>query len=257
MRWGSLVVCLLVFLHDATPASPYRLPSPPEKHVLDESDWLELNQQVKLETYLAKRANDWGVHVFGVILEKVPPQGGESYVKLLGNHWNKGKVWGVVLHVPGEKGSPWFASGGENLDVIAKPGELKQAMNKVMLLSHREDDERNQFRMGCWELVNELCFFQMENDNLSDVRSEKVEENLAAKFFKKMKQKILLILSGLALLFSLLLMIFLIRKMKSRRTVFEFPETKARKRLQAPWSGGGNVLLRYKEIGSDGKVKCD
>ena len=226
-------------------------------HVYDPSRWLLAERKAELEELLAKAQEQWEVRLYAVVLPENPPIGAEAYARKLGRIWGGDGVWGVIVHVPGAEGSPWcVAERGSQVKWSTKEN-FESAVTQAMERARREPVERLRLQVACRELTDELGFLGVSAQRMEkrmDGARAKAVDRAIGKYQKKRWVRRLIILGIPLFLLMLVVAVVLLRRRWSKRgKTFLFPETVQRKRFQGPWTGGGNVMLRFtSKIGEDG-----
>lgn len=223
----------------------------PPKGVYDPVNWLEGEKRMELEKNFAEGVTQSGVKIYVVVLPQLPGSGAESFARRVGRKWGGKETWGVLLHVIGEEESPWcVAEKGENLR-WAKPEEIERAIQEAMSRAFREPDQDVRVMVGARELADELGFLEVVSDRRDDVLGEKanpVEEG--GKESDEGRQLFLrrVMMITLPLLLASLVLVMIVRSSRGGgESGYLFPETAPRRRFSGPWSGGGNVLVRFSE----------
>ena len=226
-------------------------------HVYDPGKWLLDERREEVEAMLEKAEEKWATRLFAVVLEKNPPIGAEAYARKLGRIWGGDGVWGVVIHVPGEEGTPWCVAERGSMVKWATKEAFDSAVTRAMDRARREPVERLRLQVACRELTDELGFLgisveRMEkrmNEGRAIAMDRAVDRYQNKRWFRRA-----LILGVPLLLLIIVVSAFLLnRRWRERKTTFLFPETEHRHRFLGPWSGGGNVMLRFtSKVGEDG-----
>lgn len=180
---------------------------------------------------------------FVVILPEVPAQGGEAYAAILGKSWDAAPFWGVFLHVPGDEGGSWIALGATT--ELLSFNELSHTAKRISSYAQRENEAMEKIKTGTEQLLSEMKFTRLQEKRINERKAMAYREGVSQYFSNHLKSRSLMLLFGVGLLFLLMGIVFMIYKIKRRRFTFVFPATEHRRRLQGPWSGGGNVLYSY------------
>ncbi len=226
-------------------------------HVYDPEKWLDEDRRVEIEAMLEKAEEQWGSRLYAVVLEEVPPIGAEAYALKLGRLWGGDGVWGVLVHVPGEQGSPWcVAEQGAQVKWVTAEG-LESAMGQAMERARREPIERLRLQVACRELTDELGFIAISSERMSkrvnEAREQAVDRAIGRFQNKRWIRRAIMLGVPFLLLVLAVTAVLIKRRWKERKKTFLFPETEQRRRFQGPWSGGGNVILRFtSKVGEDG-----
>lgn len=103
---------------DGETGSTLPLPDPPEHQILDRMEWLSENRRQDLEAELERIHEEHGVDIFVVVWDRRLPdgEGPEEFAHRIGESWNRGRIWGVILLTPGSISTPHVVSGGQGVE---------------------------------------------------------------------------------------------------------------------------------------------
>ncbi|MDB4387382.1 hypothetical protein N9Z15_04165, partial [Akkermansiaceae bacterium] len=87
------------------------------------------------DAMLEKAEEQWSTRLFAVVLEKNPPIGAQAYARKLSRDFGGDGVWGVVVHVPREAGSPWCVAERGSMVKWATKESFDSAATSAMNLS--------------------------------------------------------------------------------------------------------------------------
>ncbi|MGJ8696444.1 MAG: hypothetical protein ACSHYF_09005 [Verrucomicrobiaceae bacterium] len=226
-------------------------------HVYDPGRWLIEDRRQEIERTLQEAEDRWEVKLYAVVLEQEPVVGAESFALKLGRRWGGSGVWGVVIHVPGAENSPWCVAERGELADWGDKSVFDEAVQRAVQRARRETEERLRLQVACRELTDELGFLgvtiQRRSEALSKFRSDGLTKAQNHWKLRKFFRPALMVGGPLLLLLGFLFVLAMKRRWSRRKTEFIFPETEYRYRFQGPWSGGGNVMLRFtSKVGEDG-----
>lgn len=219
------------------------LKNPPLNRIYDPGRFLDEDFTTDIAYRISYERDHRQFEVFVILFEEEPPQGAGILAKQAGESWSEGEYWCVVYQV-GKDSEPDCLVGG---DLMAQlPAEelertVRGARNTALLVS------TPQRRLE--EIVNNLSdefgFLQVRLKEAHEKSVEKWENEQAEKIKRKealraLAAVLIVVFLGLAFLAFVLWKKHL-RKLKPMM----FPHTSPRRRLAAPFSGGGDVLVKY------------
>ncbi len=242
------------------------LPPAPNSGVYDPEQWLTAQARVEIEESMARAKLNWKTQVFLVVLPERPEADGDVLARAIAEGWGAGRLWGVAIHVVGDPEFPAFYAGRK--DSFGWPeskeneftADLNEALADVTGRAMREGDHRLQVQTGIHELSGELGYLGImmsRIDRLHDkARGEGVKVYRKKQSNARFIKRLLLVLVPLALLVVGIVISRIRKKRKETRVDFYFPETSPRRRFRAPWSGGGDVIVKFgSRIQKDGSRK--
>ena len=237
----SLLMCELLF---AQAENGSMFPQRPQQRVDDEVDWFSQTEKDQLAAEIDMFCEDNEMDVFVVTRSVQPPQGAAAYARALGKAWSQTPVWCVVLHVPGDPSGFHVQGGGANMNSHRVDKALAAASTRA-----RQKSTAKERVMAAWRECSEVLHFihvsgKRRNAPVVEQQDLMMETEIADGKWKKV-----LLVSGVGVMLITVLAIFLamgiIRKNRLP-AVFEFPETSWRLRYQAPHSGGGGLVMKYR-----------
>lgn len=239
-------VCLLVWQvghaqsADAGAVST-SIPSRPVGHILDEARWFTLEEREAAQRELNQLFSENDIDIYLVTQENVPSQGASGFARSLGEAWSRSPVWCVVLQIPGDPEGFHVEAGGVKMseDIIAQT--LKEATRRAK----RESTEKERFIAAWRECSEGLRFIHGARVLAYERRAEAQKQNIAEQRRKQLLKKIFIAAGVIVLLVFLVVLVMVVRRFRSRRLVYLFPETLWRIRYQAPHSGGGGIVVNY------------
>lgn len=223
------------------------LPDPPAGHVLDRADWMPRQETKQLETELSRLRREHRLDVIVVVWDRDLPAGqdAEHLARQLGQGWAREEFWAIVLQMPESAGRPVVAYDGP---VITRPGpelvdeSLRNATNRGM----KEWSDPARLRSVALEVAEELVYLrlrrQFEQDGITKAEAE-------ASAATRRTTETLLMRITIAAMTGILIFgtIIAIRLCIRRRGPAEltFPPTRWRRRLNAPWCGGSDLVATF------------
>ena len=242
------------------------VPPAPEEGIYDPDQWLTSDARNEMVLNIEIAKNKWQVEIFVVILPSRPEMAGATLAEKITDEWAKGKFWGMVLHIIGDSEAPMFFAGRKDSFGWNEDREkdflssLDRYMEDVKSRAMRENDQRLQVQTGMRELSEELGYMGLvmarinkryENARGANLKSHR-EEATNRQFYKRLA----MVLVPLVLLVSAMLIYLIVKKLRSSKSNYFFPETSFRRRFLAPWSGGGDVVVKFgSRIKEDGSRK--
>lgn len=240
-----------------------RVPLRPPDGIYDERGWLEGGSRAEMVRNILEARINGDSAVFVVILEERPDDPDEVAMRW-GKSWGKGGLWGMILHVPGEGGFPRFygelarkpAWGEKEKEEFEK--SLKEALQKVEFNSVSVLQERQRVGLATRVMSENFGYLgvviERIDHRLAQARGkppEKLSSKKPSKEIPEIWWQIGIPLIGLVVL----VLLFLLLKPSEDDPAdhFHFPATEPRKRFRAPWSGGGNVLIEFRQPGKRGR----
>ena len=249
--------CLLVFLAAsmsllAEPiASITEMGEVPEAGVYDPSGWLGSEKRAGLEENFRQTFEKWELKVFVVILPEKPAQEVEVFCRELGQKWGGENSWGMLLHVIGDSESPWCAAErGESLRWVEE-GEFSKALEGAVNRARLESAPELRVMVGVRELTDDLGFLRIVSNRRARIPGQSATQDAPSDSLENSKKWFQTPVWWIAIPLSLLLIALAMMGLKSKKERkfqgFHFPQTAPRRRFGGPWSGGGNVLVRFSD----------
>lgn len=241
-RFQSMLVMLLLGAL-APVLAALDLRTPPQGGVSDPGQLLDPKFVRDIEYRIGYEKKHKQFEVFVILFEEEPVQGAPILAKQAGESWSQGKYWTVIYQV-GASGEPDCLVGG---DLMARlPADLvdrtmRGARGTALLVSTPQ--QRLQ------EMVNNLAdsfgFLYIQANQAHEKAVEEFDRKTAAVEKRKGDLKALGAVLAVLLLGLVALAFYLWRKYFRKLKPMEFPYTSPRRRLSAPFSGGGDVLVKY------------
>ncbi|MGJ8725905.1 MAG: hypothetical protein ACSHYB_15225 [Roseibacillus sp.] len=219
------------------------LKTPPPNGIYDPSNFLgeDFIQDVAYQISYEEQHRQF--EIFLIIFEEEPSQGASILAKQAGESWSKGEWWAVIYQV-GAEGEPDCLAGGKlvkQLPADTIDRTVKAARNTALLVRA----PKRRLEEMVTNLADGFGFLYVKAKQNYETAVEEFDKRQEAKRKKKETRMVYL---SLALVFLLALAAVgfsfwkkHLRKMKP----MEFPQTSPRRRLAAPFSGGGDVLVNY------------
>lgn len=219
-----------------------RIPSRPAGQIMDQARWFTAEEKESAQNELGRLFSENNIDIYLVTLKKLPPQGAETFTRSLGEAWARSPVWCVVFQVPGDPAGFHVEAGGVQID----RGQIDQALKEAIRRARRENSEKDR-AMAAWRECSESLRFiyasrLRTNEKRVEARGEYFDNQKKSKFRKRA------IIAAAIAGFLLLLggIFFTIRKIRSKRLSYVFPDTSWRTRFQAPHSGGSGIVVNYR-----------
>jgi len=218
-------------------------PSPPSGQVLDSGSWLGAERKTRLEDELNRHRTAHGLDVLVILWDRGFPPGltMEELARRVGETWTRETDWVVVLHVPDSLLRPTAVFGGKGQDRY-EAEEAGLALSNALSRGMKERGVRAQVEALGLELAEELVFLKnrtaYEREQIVSIHDQQ-RRNRAE------NQQSMIFRGVLATLLALLAVgvVAVVYLLKRRPGDLHFPETRWRRRLGAPWSGGGQIVV--------------
>lgn len=219
------------------------LKNPPQGGVYDPSGFLDQNFVRDIEYSISYERQHRQFEVFVIIFEEEPSQGAGILAKQAGESWSEGKYWTVIFQV-GPDAEPDCVVGG---DLMARLPEkvvdrtMRGARGTALLVSTPQNRLREMVR----NLADSFGFLYIRANEAHEEAVKIQDRNYAFQQKRKGDLKALGVVLLVSFIGLLALMVFLWKKYFRKLKPIEFPHTSPRRRLAAPFSGGGDVLVKY------------
>jgi hypothetical protein len=243
-----LPLALILFLSPlAAGANDSPRPNPPTGHVLDHRGWLPKPHVQQLETELSRLRTEHHVDVLVIVWNRTPPPDNdlEALARHLGQTWARENLWAVVLQVPDNVKHPVVAYEGAVIDTLRRDA-VDQAIRAAVDRGVKEWTEPDRLASVALGLGEELVYLRLRRQHEQD--SITAAETKAAAVAKQQKdgrtmRTALGVTAALLLIGGILTARILIRRRGPARLTF--PDTRWRRRLGAPWCGGGDLVTTF------------
>jgi len=240
-------VCLLSLTILTTRAqdssSGMEVPSRPLNHILDDSRFFNVDEREQIQQEMSRRFIEQQVDVYLVVLDAKPAQGSKAFARAAGEKWSRAPVWCVILCVLGDPDGILVEAGGIE---IPQPS-IDFAVAESVKRARRESGVKAQLLAASQECSNDLRFLLATHNLASERQVKRNDVAIGAKTRKAKILKLLAIVAGILLIIGTAVIFLVVRKIKSRRRNFTFPETVWRERFLGPFSGGGGVVVSYRK----------
>ncbi len=218
------------------------VPPRPAGRILDSAHWFTPSEKESARKELNRLFTENEVDVYLVTLPKKPPQGAQTYARMLGRAWSRAPVWCVVFHVPGDPGGFHVEAGG----IEVRRGKIDLAIADAVKRARREISEKDRV-MAAWKECSEGLRFVHASGKRRNEQVVEVRKNyFAGETEKKQRLKLLLVAAATGLVALLLVAFVLYRLLRRRRFSYLFPETSWRTRFKGPYSGGSSIIVNYR-----------
>jgi hypothetical protein len=228
-------------------AEDVTLPDPPEGQVLDQSGWLSEQDASRLESELSRLRVDHHVDVMVVIWDGPLPSDSDrdAFARRLGQTWANEKLWAVVLQVPGAIDRPGIAHKAAAIDSLHQE-ESAKTIQTAVARGMKEWSDQSRVRGVALNLAEELVYLQLHHQREPDAVQPAKDEAPALAQGRQIPRTIRIAL-GVAAAVLITALLLAIRMFGRRRgpEQLDFPETRWRRRLGAPWCGGSDLVTTF------------
>lgn len=221
-----------------------RIPQRPPARFLDLARWFSLAEKEQTARELERLFDEQKIDLYMVTRTEQPPQGAENYARSLGEAWSRSPMWCVIFHVPGDPEGFHVQAGMAEVKPEVVAGVIAGAAKRAK----RESTEKEQVMAAWRDCAVELRFLYAQVQRLNEKRAREFEEARRQWIAEQRQKKILkvAILGGSVVLLVVIFAVVVLVRRKRALKAFEFPETSWRRRYQAPYSGGGGIVARYR-----------
>ena len=240
------ILLALILFPLASPGEEPVLPVPPSGQVLDQNEWLDLDQRNQLESELTRFRQSHDVDVLVVIWNQALDPGTDlkQLARRLGKTWSRENLWALVLHHPDSEAPPIAAWGGNLLEDLGKPSP-EGAFHDALARGLKEWTDQDRVSGIALNLGEEMVFLQLQQRTALKAHKQQQATALAAAKQNGRAKTIRYSLITLASLITVALGTAGWIRYRSRPTSFQFPKTRWRRRLGASWSGGSNLVSSF------------
>ena len=234
---------LLALWFSVASLAALNLKTPPPNGIYDPGNFLEERVAEDLAYQIGYEKKNRNFEIFVIIFEEEPAQGALILAKQAGESWSTGEWWTVIFQV-GPEGSPDCLAGGKMVqqlpfDVIERT--LRGARNTALLV-----DSPQERMIDCVNNVADgFGFLYVKAKQNYEEEVEEFDKRIEAHRKKKETRRAIAAILGVVLLGLAALGFVLWKKHLRKMKPMEFPMTSPRRRLAAPFSGGGDVLVKY------------
>lgn len=242
----SLLVWLLAFCLQAAHAQDgvdvSRIPSRPPGQILDQARWFTEDEKESAREELGRLFTENNIDIYLVTLEKLPPQGAETYTRTLGNTWARSPVWCIIFQVPGDPAGFHVEAGGVEMHQAYVDQTIKEAIRRA----RRENTEKDRVMAAWRECSENLRFIYASRQRTNEKQADANQEYFANQKKSKFRKRAYIAAGAGGLLVLLAVIIFIVRRIRAKRATYVFPETSWRTRFQGPHSGGSGIVVNYR-----------
>ena len=220
------------------------LPLPPMGQVSDEKKWFNADELARWESQLSNLRKRENVDLKLVILPSLMDTPADHVVREIGKKWGNSELHGVVLHVPGDKNSPYIWWGGAaSEDFGQDPRVRKDMISRMERRVHSEMSEPERVSSAVQELSDAIRVLRSQWKNMKTVR-EKFREGSYSKWSQMRLSNRTFIAAVLLIgLLSCIALIIFVRKWKRKRQSYIFPVTSPQRRFGSRFAGGSGAAI--------------
>ncbi len=236
-----LAFLLAVVCPTAANSADFEYGGRPPGSVFDPESVLDPATLAGISGPLERILRDEGVDVVVAILPSLDGAPPEFVAGRLAKAWCESPIHAVVLHVPGNKESPWIAPDGNLIDTI-KPEVVAQKVADARRNASREPDEQAKVRAAATEAADMLRYWMRNAINRGEfLQTERTKIRLDLETKARQKRIALLVVAASAIPFLIVvsMLVVTLRKPGPRR----FPDTLPPRRLGAPHCGGNHCVF--------------
>ena len=230
--------------HAAEQRASLVLPLPPLGQVSDEMKWFKADELARWESQLSNLKKRENVDLKLVILPSLMDTPADHVVREIGKKWGNAELHGVVLHVPGDKNSPYIWWGGTaSEDFGQDPRVRKDMITRMERRVHSEMSEPERVSSAIQELSDAIRVLRSQWKNMKTVK-EKFREGSYGKWSQLRLSKRTFIASSLLIgLLSLIALVMIVHKWKRKTQSFIFPTTSPQRRFGSRYAGGSGAAI--------------
>jgi hypothetical protein len=212
----------------------------PSLPVFDPDEFLEPALVKEIAEPLAKNLREEGVDVMVVVLKDIGSAPPEHVARQFAAAWCTSPAHCIVLHVPGNPGSPWIVPAGQVIN-DARPEQLEQDVMDRERRAKAEPDDPHKVKAAASESADMLRYWMKNALNRSEMiqtestRIRTEQETISIK-------KRVAIFGTLASLLPLAALLGVIMRGIRKRGPAYFPNHLWRLRLGAPHAGGNHAV---------------
>ena len=234
-------IFLLFFL--TGPLLALDLKSPPLGGVYDPGRLLDEKFVGDIEYRIGYEREHRQFEIFVLLFEEEPVQGARILAKQAGESWSTGEYWTVIYQV-GKDSEPDCLVGGVLMNQLP-PDELERtvrgARNTALLVS----TPQRRLEEMVSNLSDEFGFLYVRVKQMREIRVAEFDKKRTEETKKKETLRVIAIVLGVVILGLFFLGFVLWKKHLRKLKPMFFPLTSPRHRLAAPYSGGGDVLVKF------------
>ncbi|MCP5534489.1 MAG: TPM domain-containing protein [Akkermansiaceae bacterium] len=237
----SLLVILLALAGISAADTDFEYGSRPPNSVFDAAGVIPPERLKEISEPLVRNEKLEGVDIVVVVLPSLAGAPPEHVARQFSRAWCTSPIHAVVLHVPGEKFSPWIVPDGKLIDEVhldVRSRSIADAQKRAM----REPDDISKIAAAAVEASDMLRYWLANYINRAEVvKTERVKMRLDLERDWH-NRKLYRVLAG-ALLVPLLLGISWLAIGFRPRGARLFPDRRPPRRLGAPHAGGNHAEL--------------
>lgn len=236
----SLVLLLALW---GLPATALDLKTPPPNGIHDPGGFLDEEFSSSIADRIAYEKTYRGFEVFVILFEKEPSQGASILARQAGESWSTGEYWAAIYQV-GKEAEPDCLVGGSNMNAL--PDDLVErtnrgARNTALLVN----TPQNRLEELVHTLSDAFGFLRVKATEMRESQVKEFDEKMARLKERRERRRVFIVLAAVLLLALGTLFTTLWKKRLRKLRPMTFPLTSPRRRLAAPFSGGGDVLVGY------------
>lgn len=243
MRTIFLLVSGLVLLVGNTLFAAPDLKNAPADSIYDPGQMLDSDFRIDISNRIDYERTHRQFEVFILLFEEEPSQGARILAKQAGESWAQGEYWSVIYQV-GKDAEPNCLVGGDhmaqlNSELVER--RLRGSLNTALLVS----TPQNRLEELVTNLTDSFGFLRIQAEEKYKEAVEDYDKKRVASKKRKEKFRALGVIAAVVLLGLAFVGYKFWRKHLRKRKPMLFPPTSPRRRLAAPYSGGGDVLVSY------------
>ncbi len=237
----TIVVCFFAALPaHAGESTDFLYGKRPSESIFDPEGYLDAQLTKEISEPLEVYRRD-GIEVIVIVLKSLEGAPPGHVAQEFAKAWCKSPIHCVVLHVPGEKDSPWIIPDGQLVDHLM-PDQVRRAVADSHRRAASEPDDGHKVKAAASEATDMLRYWLANALNRSDLiimESARQREEAEA---EKIKYKLSVFIAAASIVpvlvgFSLMLTVY------RRRGPAYFPHQDWQPRLGAPYAGGNNAVV--------------
>lgn len=256
MRWFLLL--MLSWLPVAA-----ALPLRPIDGIYDPVGWLEESAETEMARNIVAAREKGKARVFVAIVPKGQSEDMEGFALSLGRAWGEGELWGLLFHVIDDPEGPRFYSElGREVEWTEKQKlsfqtSIKQALEGMEKKVKLSNQPQLRVQSGTRVMSDDLGYLglvmaRIDHNNAQARGDREPEEGKPEAESAIGARTIFTIVLGVLIVLSIFFLMTL-KKDEEKELEYHFPETSPRRRFLAPWSGGGNTLVDFRNHEVDRK----
>lgn len=258
-----LAIMLPVIAEPRAPSDD--LPPMPANGIYDPDDWLSEKTVTEMTGSIADAREKGEALIYIVILSNVPGDEVEGHAMKLGRGWAGEQLWGMIFHVPGDETCPKFfgelkpRSDWTEEQLRDFQNSIERAIAEAVKRIEGQEDALLRVEGGTRVIAEEFGYLGLVRERIEFNNAKASGDRLTKEERLKNEEGkfswMFLVVIPLVLFAVVALGFLLVRKTEEEGDDYQFPETTSRKRFQAPWSGGGNVLVKFSSQGSEDRPR--